>query len=86
MTEADRIDADLDEVRVETWISPSGKSRTSSNIFLATGCEGEYRVDITMDGRNYQNVPVLDLQNRQPRETFRLRPSCVRPVTFIFIP
>lgn len=80
--EANRTDSNLQEIQINAWIAPSGQPRPTTNYFVATSCSGEYRIDISTDGVSYQSLSIPDLQTGQPRETFRLRPSCTRPVTF----
>jgi|SRR3989344_4529558 len=48
-------------------------------IFLATSCNGEYKVEVSLNGQDYQSIKV-DNSNGEPEEIFKLRPSCMKPL------
>ncbi|MDP3973728.1 MAG: hypothetical protein Q8P92_02750 [Candidatus Daviesbacteria bacterium] len=74
----ERMEQDLETVKL------TPQQSKNYTIFLATACNGKYQISISLDGEDYTNLPLPDLNTGVLKETFFLRPSCTRPVTVSF--
>ncbi len=77
LSASERSEVDLETIK----ITPDQKIY---QIFLATSCSGEYQLSVSLDGENYSHLPLPDIKTGISKDTFFLRPSCLRPVTLSF--